>query len=184
MKPFEPKGDLPEWQLIYQRVSTLDEGTVLTYDDLDEILGRDFRSDRSPIYRCITELEKADHRTLATVRGSGYRIAAANEHERLAVGHHHRSRRQMRKAVSKAASADRSKLTPEERKRIDGLEMSLRQHADMIRRLEARDEQRQAEIKALRRDTSADVAEISERVDRLTELLERHGVTAKPDAAA
>lgn len=184
MKPFEPKGDLPEWQLIYQRVSTLDEGTVLTYDDLDEVLGRDFRGDRSPIYRCIGELEKVDHRTLAVVRGSGYRIAAANEHERLAVGHHRRSRKQMRKAVSKAASADRSKLTPEERKRIDGLEMSLRQHADMIRRLEARDEQRQAEIKALRRDTSADVAEISERVDRLTALLERHGVTTPPTTAA
>lgn len=178
---FEVKGDQAEWRLIYAKVLALNVDDVIKYSDLDDVLGREFRHDRSPIYRVIAELEKTNARTLANVRGVGYRVAAASEHEGLARAHHQRSRRQMRKAVNKAASADRSVLTPDQRKRIDGLEMSLRQHAQMIRRLEQRDEQRKAEIKALRRDTNADVAELSERVDRLADLLERHGVV--PEAS-
>ncbi|MEU6725576.1 hypothetical protein ABZ917_17865 [Nonomuraea wenchangensis] len=173
---FEVKGDQPEWRMIYSTILALDVDDVIKYADLDDVLGRDFLQDRSPIYRAISELEKTDHRTLTNVRGVGYRVAAASEHEGLARAHHQRSRRQMKKAVNKAASADRKALTPDQRKRIDSLEMSLRQHSQMIRRLELRDEQRAAEIKALRREKNADVAELSERVDRLADLLERHGV--------
>jgi hypothetical protein len=173
---FEVKGDQAEWRILYSKILALNVDDVVKYTDLDDMLGREFLGDRSPIYRVIAELEKTNARTLANVRGVGYRVAAASEHEGLARSHHQRSRRQMKKAVNKAASADRTALTTEERKRIDGLEMSLRQHSQMIRRLEERDEQRQAEIKALKRGTSADVAELSERVDKLAELFERHGV--------
>lgn len=176
---FEVKGDQAEWRMIYARTLALAVDDVIKYTELDEILDRDFRQNRSPIYRVIAELEKSNARTLAIVRGVGYRVAAASEHEGLARAHHQRSRRQMKKAVNKAASADRSALTPDERQRIDKVEMSLRQHAQMIRRLEMRDEQRAAEIKNLRRQTNADVAELADRVDRLTELLERHGVKAE-----
>lgn len=173
---FEIKGDQAEWRIIYAKALTLNVDDVLTYEDLNDLLDREFLISRSPIYRAITELEKVDSRTLANVKGVGFRVAAANEHEGLARVHHKRSRRQLRKAVGKAASADRSALTPEERKRIDGLELSLRQHSQMIRRLEQRDEHRAAEIKALRREKNSDVAELSERVDRLAELLNRHGI--------
>ncbi|MEV7008235.1 hypothetical protein [Streptosporangium sp. NPDC051022] len=173
---FEVKNDQAEWRKIYAKALTLNVDDVLTYDDLGDLLDRDFLADRSPIYRTIRELEKNNARTLANVKGIGYRLAAAVEHEGLARSHHQRSRRQLRKAVSKAASANRAEMTVDERKRIDGLEMSLRQHSQMIRRLDLRDKEREAQLKDLRREKNADVAELSERVDRLAELLERHGV--------
>jgi hypothetical protein len=176
---FAPKGAVAEWRMVYEKVAALSEGDVITYTDLSDLLGRDFLADRNPVYRATEELEVADYRTLSCVRGVGYRIAAANEHERLARGHHKRSRKQLSKAVSKAASADRAKLTPDERKRIDGLEMNLRQHADMIRRLDARTSQQADELRALRREKNTDVAQLSERVDRLAELLSRHGIQTK-----
>ena len=177
---FETIGDKAQWALVYDALAGLEVGKTLTYEELDLILKRDFREDRSPIYRAAKQLENEDHRTVVSVRNQGYRVVEAREHEALARHHHKKSRRQLGKAVAKAASADRSALTTDERKRIDGLEMSLRQHSQMIRRLEQRDEQREAQIKALKRDTSADVAELSERVDRLSELLERHGVKPTP----
>lgn len=176
---FTPKGTVAEWRMVYEKAVALNEGDVITYADLSDLLDRDFLADRNPVYRATEELEVSDHRTLSCVRGVGYRIAAANEHERLARGHHKRSRKQLRKAVSKAASADRSKLTPDERQRIDGLEMSLRQHADMIRRLDARTAKQADELKALRREKDGDVAQLSERVDRLADLLSRHGIHQK-----
>lgn len=174
---FETKGTRAEWVLVYEALTKLGVGDTLPFEDLDALLGRDFRNDRNPIYRATKELEVNDKRTVDSVRGVGYRIVEAREHEGLARRHHKRSRRQLTKAVAKAASADRAALTVEERKRIDGMELSLRQHAQMIRRLSERDEQREQQIKTLRRDTNADVAALSERVDRLTDLLERHGVT-------
>lgn len=176
---FTPKGTVAEWRMVYEKTVAMNEGDVITYDELSELLERDFLADRNPIYRATQEMEESDHRTLSCVRGVGYRIAAANEHERLARGHHKRSRKQLRKAVSKAASADRSKLTPDERQRIESLEMNLRQHADMIRRLDQRTSQQADELKALRREKDGDVAQLSERVDRLADLLARHGIQAK-----
>ena len=58
----------------------------------------------------------------------------------------------------------------------DELELQCSQHAGMLRRLDARDRQRQAEIHQLRRDTSANVAELSEQMDRITDVLRRHGI--------
>ena len=176
---FTPKGDVAEWRMLYDRIRSLDIGGILTYEDMDEILGRDFKEDRGPIYRCAKELEDNDHRTLAAVRNVGYRIVEPREHAQLATHHHRKSRRQLGKAVGKAASADRSKLTADERQRIDGLEMSLRRHADMIRRLDERTAKQADELKALRREKDGDVASLSERVDRLASLLERHGIEQK-----
>lgn len=179
---FTPRGDVAEWRLIYDAARQLDTGDTLTYEDLDALLGRDLKGDRNPIYRAMRELETADQRTLTCVTNVGYRVAAANEHEGLAKHHHKKSRRQIRKAVSKAASANRADLTQDERQRIDAMEMTLRRHADMIRRLDVRDQERAAEIRQLRREKNEDVAELSDKVDRLTDLLARHGISAVKSA--
>ncbi|WP_435109766.1 helix-turn-helix domain-containing protein [Nocardiopsis synnemataformans] len=173
---FEPKGERPEWQMIYDHVVLLAPGDVFTHGELDQLLGRDFRSSRSPIYDAMRRLEQSNQRTLATVVGVGYRVASASEHEGLARSHQKRSRRQLGKAVSKASSADRSALAPQERQRIDALEMSLRQQADMIQRLDTRTAKQAEELKKLRRETSEDVAEVSAKVDRIAELLDKHGI--------
>lgn len=182
---FRPKGDQPEWRLIYDEFRKHGPGDVVTYQRLTQVLGRDFLASRVPLQRAVKELENADHRTLVCERGTGYRIAAAAEHEQLVHVHSRRSRRQLAKAVAKARSANRAELTFDQARRLDNLEVHLSQHAGMLRRLDARDRQRAAEIKQLRRDTSGDIAGLSDQVTRLTDALKRHGIdpAATPGAA-
>jgi hypothetical protein len=172
---FRPKGEVAEWRLLYDEFRKHDAGDVVSYERMSEVLGRDFRLSRVPVQRAMRELETADHRTLVCERGTGYRIAAAAEHEHLARVHSRRSRRQLGKAAAKARSANRAELTAEQARRLDDMEMHFSEHAGMLSRLDNRDRQREAELRALRRDTSADIAAIDDRLSRVTELLERHG---------
>jgi hypothetical protein len=182
---FRPKGEQAEWRLLYDEFRKHSAGDVLSYGRLTEILGRDFLANRTPLHRAVKELEKTDHRTVVCERGAGYRIAAAAEHEHLVHVHSQRGRRQLRMAVAKARSADRTQLTPDQARRLDDLEVHLSEHAGMLARLDARDRQREAELKALRRDTTSDIAALDDKVTRLTALLQRHGIdTAIPQPAA
>lgn len=183
---FRPRGERAEWRMLYDEFRKHSPGQVITYQQLSQVLGRDIRASRAPVQRAMKELENADHRTLICERGTGYRIAAATEHEHLARVHSRRSRRQLGKAVAKARSADRGELTPEQARRLDDLQAHLSEHAGMLARLDKRDQQREAELKALRRDTSTDIAAIDDKVTRLTELLNRHGIdtTTIPAPAA
>lgn len=169
---FEPKADVAQWRLVYDTVRTLSIGDTIPYERLSEVLARDFTADRGPIYRAITELEREDKRTLDVVPRVGYRVVDAPEHERLARRHHRRSRRQLGKAHSKLASADRARLNPEQRAKFDALELTVSRHEDMIRRLDGRVEKHDAAIKDNRRTTK----ELEARVDELAERLARAGI--------
>jgi hypothetical protein len=173
---FRPKGDQPEWRLVYGEFRKHGPGDVVTYERLSEILGRDFLVNRSPLQRAIKELENADHRTLVCERGTGYRVAAATEHEELAHAHRHRSRRQLGKAVAKARSANRAELSSDQVRRLDDLQSHLSQHAGMLARLAARDKRRAEEIRNLRRNTTSEIAGLASQVDRLADALRRHGI--------
>jgi hypothetical protein len=179
---FRPKGDQAEWRLIYDEFRKHGPGDVVTYERLTEILGRDFRACRVPLQRAVRELEDADHRTLVCERGTGYRVAAATEHEQLAHAHSKRSRRQLKKAVSKARSANRAELSSDQVRRLDDLASHLSQHAGMLARLDARDKQREQQLRQLRRETSGDIAGLTGQLDRLTEALRRNGIEV-PEAA-
>jgi hypothetical protein len=181
---FHSKSDRAEWRIIYDEVRKMSSGDVLTYDRLTELLGRDFHTNRTPLTRAMQELEDADQRTLACERGVGYRIAAATEHETLARKHSTRSRRQLTKAAAKARSADRSALSPEQARRLDDLELQFSQHAELLDRLDERDRKRAAEIRQLRRDTTGDIADLSDQITKLAQTLRRHGIDPEADGRA
>jgi len=174
-EPFEPKGRVSEATLLYEFYSKLSTGDVVTYEQLDEILGRSFLDSRSPHYTAVNRLQKNDKKSMDVVRNVGYRVVSASEHERLALHHHAKSRRQLRKSVAKAASANRAELSQEERHRIDSLEGTLRNHASMLKRLDERTIRQNEELKRLRRETSSDVAHLSDKVERLEELVKKFG---------
>lgn len=171
--PFQTKGDRPEWQIVYDHLRTLNVGDTVTYATLDRLLDRDFIPDRSPIYRAMKQLEENDKRTLDNVPNVGYRVVAPNEHEFLARRHHQRSKRQMKKALRKAKSADRNKMTADERTRIDAIELNVSRQADQIRYLSIR----QTKTERALRVTTADQAATAAQVEKLTAALQRHGIT-------
>lgn len=128
----------PEWRVLAEALVPLAVDDLVTYDWLDEQLGRDFRTNRSPIYRAQTEMLATQHRTLANVVGVGYRIAKANEHHGLASKQRKKARRSITRAVRIINGTNVSALTSEERLRLDRLEHTVKAQANMLRRTEVR----------------------------------------------
>ena len=118
--PFQPKGDFPEWRIIYdQLLIDADFGTVITYEQLDDALGRVFLDNRSPIYRARMHLGEMRQRWIESVPGVGYRVIEAGEHIHAAQRHKRRAKRQLGLMVKVAEVTDLSRLTPEELMRFD-----------------------------------------------------------------
>jgi hypothetical protein len=175
--PFEPKGDVAEWELIYAEIRTLNPGEEISYERLSELLGRDFKSSsRGPMERAIKELQLRDSRTLVNVRGKGYRMAAAAEHEELARVHARKSRRQLGKSITVLRSADRTQLSAHQATRLDAMESVLTQHDEMLDRLTRRDAERHQQLQDLRRQTSGEMAIMSDKLDLVLGVLKRNGM--------
>ena len=181
IKLFEPVGERPQWQIVYDRIVTMEIGDTISHDELRELLPNAPRSSRDgALMKAIRQIEDDRKRTLSNVRGVGYRMAAAAEHEGLARSKHKRAKRQLAGAQRKARSADRTLLSPEERRRINAIEDHLGQQQQMIRRLDARVERTEQGLREVRRTQKQESAEVVERLDKLTELLQRHGISDEP----
>lgn len=175
--PFEPVGERSRWTDILELLVPHAIDDLVTYEQFSAAAGvEDIRTRRGDIYKAMEVLQRDHQRTIEVVRNKGYRICAANEHGRLAKKHHKRSKRQLAKAVAKAASSNRAELTDEERRRIDSMEMTLRSHADMIRRLERRADRMEVRLEMAESTHDQDVADQAARIDRLEEMLRRHGI--------
>lgn len=180
---FEIKGDRPQWQVIYQHISAMNPGDVIKYDELAGLLpDAPEGSVRPAFYRAVRECETENKRSFCNVRGVGYRMVDANEHERLARTHHKRAKRQLKSGKRKASAADRSRMTREERSRIDAVELNLSRQIEMTSRLTSRVEKVESDLKAARREQRTDTAALSERVDQLAGLLAKHGITENATA--
>ncbi len=180
-KPFEPVGERPQWQIVYDRIVTMEIGDTISHQELQALLPDAPRASLgTALAKAVRQVEDNRKRTLANVRSVGYRMVEASEHEALARGRHKRAKRQLSSASRKLRSADRSRLTPDERKRFDALEDHLSQQQAMIRRLDARVERAETGLREVRRTQKQDGAEVVDRLDRLTRLLERHGIVDEP----
>ena len=117
---FKPKGEVPEWRLIYDRLLEGAEfGDLISYPELDEALGRDFIVNRSPLYRARTELGSQRRRWLVAVPRAGYRVIEAREHLSVSEGHKRRAKRQMRQMMTVTNVTDLERLNPEELQKFD-----------------------------------------------------------------
>jgi hypothetical protein len=113
--PFQPKGDLPEWRLIYDKLlEHADFGDVITYQDLDEVLGREFEDNRGPLYRARQYLSDMRKRWIEPVPRIGYRVIEAREHILFAQQRKRRARRQLGQMMTVTESTDLARLTPSE----------------------------------------------------------------------
>lgn len=141
---FRPKGDVPEWRMIYDALLVeANFGDVITYDELDEALGRPFRDNRSPIYRARNELGDMRRRWLEPVDGIGYRVIEANEHLYAAAKRKRRAQNQLKQMVHIGEVTDLARLTPEELATFDSQTrfnrlayLALMSHEKRLQRIE------------------------------------------------
>jgi uncharacterized membrane protein YccC len=176
MMTFEPKGDVAEWQLIYDTIKPLQIGDVITYDELTEALGRDFRTARGPFHKANRELLTDEKRGLLNLRNVGYRVVTAEEHEGAAKAQHRFAKRRLRQSKHWLKNTDRSDLTPEVAARFDRLESTLDRQIDFTRRLDQRVARVEKALEASRSEAQDHTEEISKRLVKLTEALQRHGI--------
>lgn len=120
MMAFKPKGELPEWRLIYDKLlQHADFGDVITYEMLEQVLGRPFEENRSPFYRAREEMGSQRLRWAESVPGEGYRVIQPNEHMHAAQARKRRAQRQLRAMVKIGEVTDLTRLTPEELMQFD-----------------------------------------------------------------
>lgn len=120
MTRFQPKGDQAEWRLIYDNLLThAKPGDLITYEMLDDVLDREFRTNRVPLYRARDELGRERQRWLDAEAGKGYRVIQANEHIRVAGKHKRKAQRQLGTMVKVGEVTNLAELTPEELFRHD-----------------------------------------------------------------
>jgi hypothetical protein len=109
---FAPKGEKPEWLMIYEALlANAEPGTIVTYAELEALLNREFATNRGPLYRARQELGELRKHWLESVPNVGYRVIEPTEHVRISATHRRKSRRQVGMAIRVLESTDLSKLT-------------------------------------------------------------------------
>ncbi len=178
--PFQPKGDVAEWRMVYDHARTLNPGDLITYTELAAILGLPDDADRDrlrkPVYRAQRELELNDRRTLVNVVNEGYRMAKATEHGDLAKHHTKKAIRQHRKAIRRGDAADRSLLTPEEAKQIDGIVMTSQRTLDAVKQINRRTEKIDQAVAAAHTAEMGELSKIIEQQAKMMEAMKRRGI--------
>lgn len=177
MLMFEVKGDKPQWRVIYDRISRMGIGDVITIEELEALLPG--VAVRPPFYHAVKKVEENLSRTFENVRGVGYKMSEPRNHEKLARDKHKGARKMLQKAQRKVASADRALLTPDERRRLDELEHHFARHSEMLKRLDDRQlktERRVEDAEQRVALTEKEQMRLVDRVDEMESLLKRHGM--------
>lgn len=169
---FQPKGDVAEWQLVYDYIVNLKIGQVVTYDELTNVLGRDFLPARGPFHKANKHLLATKKRGLLNVKNVGYRVVKAVEHEGAARSQHRFANRRLRRARDWIENTDRNELPAEVRARFDGLEAHLARQIDFTRRLDGR----LAKVEKATAKQAEVAADSNEKLSKLIAALERHGI--------
>lgn len=142
-----------DWRVVFDLVEEFEPDRVVTHADLLKELET---KDRSRMYRAVgranRELWASRQKSLAAVKGVGYRMLRAEEMERLANSYRRQSRRKLSSAVAVIDATNLSQLTATQREwtvkvqsafHLLGQAMDLHaskldRHEDLIRGLQDR----------------------------------------------
>jgi len=166
-------SDNPQWRKVYDLLANAEVNHVITYTQLDNATGTDFRAASRPgLDKAIKTLEREKSRTIECVRNEGYRIVRADEHERLANHHQKKARRQVARAKRKVTSADRRALTGDQCRRLDDLETNLAQQASILRNTSRRVDALAAARQQDNRRVNEELAMLNQAVETLHARIE------------
>lgn len=170
-KPFEPKGEVARWVPIYERLKTLGIGEMITYAELSELAGVDITQDRSPFVRAQKELLEENQRAMVNVKDEGYAVAHPSSQSDLARFQTKKAKRRLKAAIGLLANTDFNYLTPQQQQFNAAMAESLQANLDMTSRLAKKTDRLEETLKTVRRETKADMASLSERMERLEKTL-------------
>lgn len=115
---FKPKNEKPYWQMIYDVISNLNVGEVISYDDMTEAIGKDINNNRTAVYKARKVLLKEKKRFLIVERGIGYKVIEGMPIMSHAEERHDIAKHQADMANFEVANINTVTLTPDEKKRL------------------------------------------------------------------
>lgn len=164
---FTPRED-SEASRVFKAMQDIPVDGILTYDDLDRILGRDFSSNRQPWNTSLKRWHRdmPQSGTWRCVQRVGYqRVGEWSDVKGTGKAHEGRMRRQAKKSKQRYGSADPAVLTDLQKQEQSEL-------LTRVGRLEQAMRTTKAEIRVLRK-TKANVADVDELKDQIKALTDK-----------
>ena len=178
MSPFQPAGSEARWVTIYNHVTNMTTGDVVTYEDLGRLLDLHPEDDRHAMQMAVRRAAKEsllqDKRALEAIPNKGYRIVEPEEHLRLAKVQQKKSRRALVRGEQTATNVDFNGMDPEVRHAFEVVAQAFAMQQEFMRRMDVRQkriEQAVAEVRNTKAEAS-DVEALQSRLDRLENLVE------------
>jgi hypothetical protein len=178
--PFVPLGSRARWRILADLLAERGVDDVLGYDLLGDALdlhpARDLPAIQTAFRRAAAEHLVTHRQACEVVPTVGYRIVSPPEHLRLAGGLQRRSRRALAAGEARITHVDASGLDAAVAEVFMAAARAFGLQHDFMRRLDVRqrDLARAVEsVTATVTRSAADVAELRDRMDRLTARLDR-----------
>lgn len=168
---FTPRDEISEASKIFAAMSDLPSGSLLSYDDLDRVLGREFKDNRSPWFDALNRWHRdvPEGGTWKNVPKIGYQhVADWGGVKETGEAHQKKVKRQVKKSKQRYLSADLSKMDDAQKR--DQADLLVR-----VGRLEAASKSHKADIRVLRKTKAekSDVAALQDQMQALTEAVEK-----------
>lgn len=169
---FKPLGDRARWRVLLDLLRDTKTGEVLTYRAAYAALGlpdADTTANRRVVQVAMRDamdhLLKEDSRAVEAVRNEGYRVVEPSRQVDLARNHQDRARREVEAGRAHVTHIDLNGLSPEGRALAETMHRAFSAQADMMRRLDVRQQNLAAVVAAVERKTDR-TAETLETVQR------------------
>lgn len=118
MNMFEPKGEKPYWEMIYDYIKDKEVGDKITYAELSKVISGNIESSRSAVYKARKHLLEHANKFLDIDRGKGYKIVDGMDIMHHAKNRHKFAKHQIVAADFETANIDATVLSPEEKKKL------------------------------------------------------------------
>jgi len=115
---FTPKGEKSMWRILYNAVVMMPVNKVISFQELEDIVGFDLRKNRTAIYKARVKLAKNNKRYLVSEHNEGYRIVEGTDILNHAESRHEKANTQIKLANFEASNLDTSKMSPDEKQRL------------------------------------------------------------------
>lgn len=172
MAPFQPLGEVSRRQMVVDLLGDQPEGTLVTYEQLEQLLDVDRQTCQGAVNQAKLALEREHSKAVVSVRGVGYRIVHASEHLAVARVHQGKARKQLVKSRSKVDYVDLSKLTEGERAAVVLAGTAIGLQLDYMKRNDIRSTRIEAAVELVKDTAQRSEEEIAELKARLARLEE------------
>lgn len=175
---FTPKdGKQPMWKYVYDAVKDYDYGQELSYEKLAAMTGFSKQVIQQSKDKVNRELKKNHKKLLSNVRGFGYKMADPTEHIIEAKSHEKKGNRQTKKARNLLDNIDTSKMSLDEKMRLEAYTMHMQTKLMMVRKrnLESLDltKKAQKDTKKSAQSQEKSIKELDSLLAQITTLKEK-----------